>query len=153
MLYHFEKGHKAAEAFRDLNELFGEGKIGERQVRRWFERFKSGDTSLEDEEGRDRILMIKLYWMPWKKMKVSLPDYWLRCLMSTNQLSYGFRLLPRHLIKLDHQNSLLPSSSSDVSPDLKRSNHLRTCLSPIFPSPNSSLRSRKASAALCPFSK
>ena len=52
MLYHFEKGHKAAEAFRDLNELFGEGTIGERQVRRWFERFKSGDTSLEDEGGR-----------------------------------------------------------------------------------------------------
>ena len=68
MLYHFEKGHKAAEAFRDLNELFGEGTIGERQVRRWFERFKSGDTSLEDEVGH-RILMIKLYWMPWKKMK------------------------------------------------------------------------------------
>jgi hypothetical protein len=54
MLYHFEKGHKAAEAFRDLNELFGEGTIGERQVRRWFERFKSGDTSLEDEGGRGR---------------------------------------------------------------------------------------------------
>uniref|UniRef100_A0A914DXN1 Mos1 transposase HTH domain-containing protein n=1 Tax=Acrobeloides nanus TaxID=290746 RepID=A0A914DXN1_9BILA len=52
MLYHFEKGHKAAEPFRDLNELFGEGTIGERQVRRWFERFKSGDTSLEDEGGR-----------------------------------------------------------------------------------------------------
>ena len=89
MLYHFEKGHKAAEAFRDLNELFGEGTIGERQVRRWFERFKSGDTSLEEEEVGHRILMIKLYWMPWKKMKVSLPDYWLRCLMSTNQPSYG----------------------------------------------------------------
>ena len=43
MLYHFEKGHKTAEAFRDLNELFGEGTIGERQVQRWFERFKSGD--------------------------------------------------------------------------------------------------------------
>ena len=52
MLYHFETGHKAAEAFRDLNELFGEGTIGERQVRRWFERFKSGDTSLEDEGGK-----------------------------------------------------------------------------------------------------
>uniref|UniRef100_A0A914E233 Mos1 transposase HTH domain-containing protein n=1 Tax=Acrobeloides nanus TaxID=290746 RepID=A0A914E233_9BILA len=54
MLYRFEKGYKAAEAFRDLNELFGEGTIGERQVRRWFERFKSSDISLEDEEGRGR---------------------------------------------------------------------------------------------------
>ena len=54
MLYHFKKSHTAAEAFRDLNELFDEGTIGERQVRRWFERFKSGDISLEDEEGRGR---------------------------------------------------------------------------------------------------
>ena len=41
---------------------------------------------MKEEEVGHRILMIKLYWMPWKKMKVSLPDYWLRCLMSTNQL-------------------------------------------------------------------
>ena len=34
MLYHFEKGHSAAEAFRDLNELFGEGIIGESGVRK-----------------------------------------------------------------------------------------------------------------------
>ena len=54
MVYHFEKGQTAAEGFCDLNELFSEGTIGERQVRRWFERFKSGDTSLEDEEGRGR---------------------------------------------------------------------------------------------------
>ena len=54
MLYRYEKGYKAAEAFRDLNELFGEGTIGERQVRRWFERFKSGNKSLEDEGGRGR---------------------------------------------------------------------------------------------------
>ena len=54
LLYHFEKGHKAAEAFRDLNELFGEGTIDESTVRRWFIRFKSGNTSLEDEGGRGR---------------------------------------------------------------------------------------------------
>ena len=54
LLYHFEKGHKAAEAFRDINELFGDGTIGESQVRKWFQRFKSGNTSLEDEGGRGR---------------------------------------------------------------------------------------------------
>ena len=54
MLYHFEKGHKSAEAFRDLNELFGDGTISWSQVKKWFQRFKSGDTSLEDEEGRGR---------------------------------------------------------------------------------------------------
>ena len=54
ILYHFEKGHTATEAWRDLSKLFGKGKMGDRQVRRWFERFKSGNTSLEDEEGRGR---------------------------------------------------------------------------------------------------
>ena len=54
LLYHFEKGHKAAEAFRDLNELFGDGTIDESTVRIWFRRFKSGNTSLEDEKGRGR---------------------------------------------------------------------------------------------------
>ena len=53
-LYHFEKGHTAAEAFRDLYELFGWRTIGERQVRRWFNHFESGNTSLKDEEGRGR---------------------------------------------------------------------------------------------------
>ena len=54
MLYHYEKGWKAAQSFRDLNELFGEGTISESQCREWFARFKSGDTSLEDKSGRGR---------------------------------------------------------------------------------------------------
>uniref|UniRef100_A0A914D9P2 Mos1 transposase HTH domain-containing protein n=1 Tax=Acrobeloides nanus TaxID=290746 RepID=A0A914D9P2_9BILA len=58
MLYHYEKRWKAAESYRDLNEVFGEGIISERQVQRWFKKFKIGDTSLEDEEGRGRLLEI-----------------------------------------------------------------------------------------------
>ena len=54
MLYHFEKEWKATESARDINELFGEGTIGERMVQKWFKRFKDGDTSLKDEEGRGR---------------------------------------------------------------------------------------------------
>jgi transposase len=54
MLDHFEKGWKATESARDINELFGEGTIGERMVQKWFKRFKDGDTSLKDEEGRGR---------------------------------------------------------------------------------------------------
>ncbi|GFY58738.1 histone-lysine N-methyltransferase SETMAR [Trichonephila inaurata madagascariensis] len=54
MLYNFEKGWKAAQSFRDLNELFGEGTISERQCREWFARFKSDDTCLEDKPGRGR---------------------------------------------------------------------------------------------------
>ena len=44
MLYHFEKGWTAAQSCRDLNEVFGEGTISDSVVRRWFSRFKSGDT-------------------------------------------------------------------------------------------------------------
>lgn len=54
MLYHFEKDWNAAQSFRDLNELFGEGTISKSQVERWFKKFKSGDTNLVDEEGRGR---------------------------------------------------------------------------------------------------
>ena len=54
MLYHYEKGWTAAQSFRDLNELYSEGMISERQRREWFARFKTGDTSLEDKPGRGR---------------------------------------------------------------------------------------------------
>ena len=52
MLYHFEKGWSAAESFRDLKELFGQGTIGRATVYEWFDRFKSGNTSVDDEPGR-----------------------------------------------------------------------------------------------------
>jgi len=54
VLYHFEKGWTAAQSFRDLNELFGQGTITQQGVQKWFARFKSGDTSLEDKPGRGR---------------------------------------------------------------------------------------------------
>ncbi len=54
MLYHYQKGWRAAQSFRDLNELFGEGTISQSQVERWFKKFKSGNTNLEDDEGRGR---------------------------------------------------------------------------------------------------
>ncbi|CAF1238493.1 unnamed protein product [Didymodactylos carnosus] len=54
LLYRFEKGNTAGEAFRDINELFGEGTIGRSTVTEWFLRFKNGDTSLEDKPGRGR---------------------------------------------------------------------------------------------------
>lgn len=53
-LYEFKLGHNASEACRNINEAFGEGTTSDRTVRRWFERFRSGDMSLEDEEGRGR---------------------------------------------------------------------------------------------------
>uniref|UniRef100_A0A914DZD2 Mos1 transposase HTH domain-containing protein n=1 Tax=Acrobeloides nanus TaxID=290746 RepID=A0A914DZD2_9BILA len=152
MLYHFENRHKAAEAFRDLNELFGKGTIGERQVRRWFERFKSGNTSLEDKGGRgrpsdfdDQVLLAAVE-----------EDESLTTRMLAEQFDVDHSIIVRWLNKLGKVWKLdgcVPHELSEDEPDLKRSNHLRTCLLPIVPSLNSSLRSRKASAALCPFLK
>lgn len=44
-LYSFEKERKAAHSFRDLNEIFGEGRISGSRCREWLARFKSGDTT------------------------------------------------------------------------------------------------------------
>ena len=54
LLYHFEKGHTAGEASRDINELFGNGTIERTTAYRLFEHFQNGDTSLEDKKGRGR---------------------------------------------------------------------------------------------------
>ena len=53
-LYHYEKWWKAAHSFHDLNELFSEGTIIQRQCQEWFARFKLDNTSLEDNPGRGR---------------------------------------------------------------------------------------------------
>uniref|UniRef100_A0A1A9Z232 HTH_48 domain-containing protein n=1 Tax=Glossina pallidipes TaxID=7398 RepID=A0A1A9Z232_GLOPL len=54
MLYHFEKGWKAAQSFCDLNELLRERTISESRCRELFASFESKDTSLEDKPGRCR---------------------------------------------------------------------------------------------------
>ena len=54
LLFHFEKCWNAVQSFRNLNELFGEGTISKSQVERWFNKFKSGDTNLVNEEGKGR---------------------------------------------------------------------------------------------------
>uniref|UniRef100_A0A914EHU1 Mos1 transposase HTH domain-containing protein n=1 Tax=Acrobeloides nanus TaxID=290746 RepID=A0A914EHU1_9BILA len=43
---------------REINEVFGDGTIDHRTCYEWFNRFKSGDTSLEDKEGRGRPVEI-----------------------------------------------------------------------------------------------
>lgn len=49
-LYEFKLGHNAAEATRNTNQTFGEDTAKERTVRWWFEKFRSGDMSLENKE-------------------------------------------------------------------------------------------------------
>lgn len=54
MLYEFKLGRFAAEASRNINHVWGEGTTTERSTQRWFAKFRSGDTSLEEEDGRGR---------------------------------------------------------------------------------------------------
>lgn len=54
ILYEFKLGTKATETARKINHAFGYGTVNQRMVQRWFERFRQGDETLEDEEGRGR---------------------------------------------------------------------------------------------------
>ena len=54
LLHEFKLGHKAAEATQNINKAWGEDTAHERAARRWFQKFRSGDVSLKDEEGRGR---------------------------------------------------------------------------------------------------
>lgn len=47
--YEFKLGHTASEAAKNINAAFGEGIASDRTIRRWFEKFRSGDTNLENE--------------------------------------------------------------------------------------------------------
>ena len=53
-LFQFKLGRKAAEPARDINDAFGPGTTNERVAQRWFKKFRSGDKSLKDEDGRSR---------------------------------------------------------------------------------------------------
>ena len=48
--YDFKQGKSAAESHRTIFEVFGEDSISEKQCQRWFQRFKDGNESLQDEE-------------------------------------------------------------------------------------------------------
>ena len=62
-LYEFKLGHNAAQATRNINEDFGDNAADERMVQRWFKKFKSGDTKLENEErGRPTIVVDDDHW-------------------------------------------------------------------------------------------
>ncbi|KAK6757236.1 hypothetical protein RB195_015207 [Necator americanus] len=49
LLYEFESGHPAAEAHRNLSQVFGTEAPFERSVCAWFQRFKAGNKKLDDE--------------------------------------------------------------------------------------------------------
>lgn len=48
-LYEFKLGHNAAEATRNICRAFGADAANERTTQRWFEKFRSGDMTLQSE--------------------------------------------------------------------------------------------------------
>ncbi|VDP39747.1 unnamed protein product [Heligmosomoides polygyrus] len=60
LLYEFESGHSAAEAYRNLCRVFGSESPSVRSVYSWFERFRSGNRSPEDEPRSGRPTTISL---------------------------------------------------------------------------------------------
>ena len=53
-LFQFKLGRKAAETAHDINDAFGPGTTNKRVAQQWFKKFRNGDKSLEDEDGRGR---------------------------------------------------------------------------------------------------
>ena len=47
--YEFRRRTNASQTDGNINEAFGDNVANEQTVRRWFERFRSGDFSLEDQ--------------------------------------------------------------------------------------------------------
>ncbi|XGW33644.1 hypothetical protein V3C99_017782, partial [Haemonchus contortus] len=54
MWYNFKQGKSAAESHRAISEVYGDEALLESQGRRWYQRFKNGNESLEDEEHGSR---------------------------------------------------------------------------------------------------
>ncbi|KAF2361874.1 Transposase type 1 [Trinorchestia longiramus] len=54
-LHELKLGHNASEASANINRAWGEESTRDWTVRRWFGKFRSGDESLKDEEGRGRL--------------------------------------------------------------------------------------------------
>uniref|UniRef100_A0A6M2DLK1 Putative histone-lysine n-methyltransferase setmar-like protein n=1 Tax=Xenopsylla cheopis TaxID=163159 RepID=A0A6M2DLK1_XENCH len=48
-LYEYKLGNSAAKAARNINQAFGENTVNDRKVQRWFEKFWTGDVSLQNE--------------------------------------------------------------------------------------------------------
>ncbi|XGW11200.1 hypothetical protein V3C99_012584 [Haemonchus contortus] len=47
--YEFKLGRTAAQTARNIIEVWGQGSVNECTVQRWFQKFRAGNTSLEDE--------------------------------------------------------------------------------------------------------
>lgn len=64
LLYEFKLANSAAEATRKICLAFGEDAVKERTARNWFQKFRTGDESLEDEPRTGRPLSLDIEALP-----------------------------------------------------------------------------------------
>uniref|UniRef100_A0A1I7XCR7 HTH_48 domain-containing protein n=1 Tax=Heterorhabditis bacteriophora TaxID=37862 RepID=A0A1I7XCR7_HETBA len=101
-------GHKIPETARNINQAFGEGTVNNRTTRYWFQNFRNGDESLEDEGSRRHPLVIQ--------------DNKLRAIVEANsrktsrevaeELDVVYSTVSRHLPKCGNQKSLTKCSKN-----------------------------------------
>jgi hypothetical protein len=48
LLYEFNRGSKAAEAYRNICAVYGEDSVAERRAQKWFARFTQGNFDMSD---------------------------------------------------------------------------------------------------------
>lgn len=89
-LYEYKLGNNAAKAARNINQAFGENTVNDRKVQRWFEKFRSGDFSLQNE--------------PRGRPETSVKNDALKALVETNPTVSSRELAAR--MEVDHTTIL-----------------------------------------------
>ena len=54
LLFYFRKGKSTAQAAKKLRDVYGEESLKDRQCRNWFDKFRSGDFLLKNEQRSGR---------------------------------------------------------------------------------------------------
>ncbi|XP_045452753.1 histone-lysine N-methyltransferase SETMAR-like [Melitaea cinxia] len=57
MEYEFRHGSKAAEAARNINDVYGANTTNDRTTRYWFARFRPGNFDVRNERGRPKMMV------------------------------------------------------------------------------------------------
>ena len=58
LLFYFRKGKNASQARKKLRAIYGDEALKVRQCQNWFDKFRSGDFSLEDEKRSGRTVEV-----------------------------------------------------------------------------------------------
>ena len=63
LLFYFRTGKSTSQATKKLRDVYGEEASKDRQCRNWFDKFRSGDFSLKDEQRLGRSNEVDDWWL------------------------------------------------------------------------------------------